>query len=212
MLLTAPGNLLLFAECPAHQCTEDTLALRDGGHLLQRELSKAQLTWDQGVHGQLPGGTVPCRGHLHRHRAETKQERKRIFNEARCILTENNTKETQRNSKWEYTWPGFVCLSRWWAQELLYLLWHNRRDGMSTDWKCIVSCVQWGCTYTHSPAVCRMTPALCLNGPCQLCSFLFQASCFLAVRKKRKYSSKAPKTPVAISYLCSLWNFSLGMK
>lgn len=28
----------------AHQCTEDTLALCDGGHLLQRELSKAQLT------------------------------------------------------------------------------------------------------------------------------------------------------------------------
>lgn len=29
---------------PAHQCTEDTLALCDGGHLLPRELSKAQLT------------------------------------------------------------------------------------------------------------------------------------------------------------------------
>lgn len=30
--------------CAAHQCTEDTLALRDGGHLLQGELAKAQFT------------------------------------------------------------------------------------------------------------------------------------------------------------------------
>lgn len=52
---------------PPHQCTEDALALRDGGHLLQRELSKAQLTGHQGVHGQLPVGTVARRGHLHRH-------------------------------------------------------------------------------------------------------------------------------------------------
>lgn len=51
---------------PPHQCTEDALALRDGGHLLQRELSKAQLTGHQGVHGQLPVGTVARRGHLHR--------------------------------------------------------------------------------------------------------------------------------------------------
>lgn len=51
---------------PPHQSTEDALALRDGGHLLQRELSKAQLTGHQGVHGQLPGGTVARRGHLHR--------------------------------------------------------------------------------------------------------------------------------------------------
>lgn len=50
---------------PPHQCTEDALALRDGGHLLQGELSKAQLTGHQGVHGQLPGGTVARRGHLH---------------------------------------------------------------------------------------------------------------------------------------------------
>lgn len=51
---------------PPHQCTEDALALRDGGHLLQGELSKAQLTGHQGVHGQLPVGTVARRGHLRR--------------------------------------------------------------------------------------------------------------------------------------------------
>lgn len=62
-------------ECLAHHCAEDTLALCDSGHLLQRELSKAQLTGDQGVYGQLPGGTVPRRGHLHRHRADETQKK-----------------------------------------------------------------------------------------------------------------------------------------
>lgn len=50
-------------------CAEDTLALRDGGHLLQGELSKAQLTRHQWVCGQFPCGTIPRRGHLHRYRA-----------------------------------------------------------------------------------------------------------------------------------------------
>lgn len=54
----------------AHQCAENALALCDGGHLLQRELSKAQLTRYQGVHGQLPGGAVTCRGHVGGRRAE----------------------------------------------------------------------------------------------------------------------------------------------
>lgn len=41
-LLVATTNMLL--ERPAHQCTEDALALCNGGHLLQGELSKAQFT------------------------------------------------------------------------------------------------------------------------------------------------------------------------
>lgn len=59
-----------FSGRAAHQCAENTLALRDGGHLLQGELSKAQLARYQGVHGQLPGGAVTRRGHVGGRRAE----------------------------------------------------------------------------------------------------------------------------------------------
>lgn len=60
-------------------------------------------------------------------------------------------------------------------------------------------------------AVCRMAAALCINGSSAALSFIpglmFSGS---EKGKKVKCSSKAPKTPVAISYLSSLWNFHSG--
>ena len=55
------------------QSAEDTLALSDGGHLLQRELSKAQFAGDQRVQCQVPGRPVSSRAHSdwHRHGAGT---------------------------------------------------------------------------------------------------------------------------------------------
>ncbi len=53
-----------------YQGAEDTLALGDGGHLLQGKLSKTQLTGHQRVQGQIPGGSVPNCGHDACRRAE----------------------------------------------------------------------------------------------------------------------------------------------
>lgn len=68
------GSQLTFSQgnrgpCNTHQCTEHTLALRDGGHLLQGELSQTELTGHQRVQGQVPGWPVAGCGHLARCRA-----------------------------------------------------------------------------------------------------------------------------------------------